>query len=113
MPPLRVLVVGDVNGEVTKLYKRVASVTKKSGNFDMLLVSGSFFSAEGGADANWGQYLRGELKGLSSALHAEHFSLSNPLAARCVNVFAGVSPSPPARACSSALLSHGILLCGW
>lgn len=66
MAPLRVLVVGDVNGEVGKLYKRVASVMKKSGAFDMLLVSGSFFSAEGGADETWMSFTRGDAKGQNS-----------------------------------------------
>ena len=63
MGPQRVLVVGDVNGEIAQLYKRVASIVKKTGEFDALLVSGSFFGVDGNVDAVWERYKQGEMKG--------------------------------------------------
>jgi hypothetical protein len=63
MGPQRVLVVGDVNGEIAQLYKRVESIVKKTGAFDALLVAGSFFGVDGAADASWEQYRQGEMKG--------------------------------------------------
>lgn len=35
----RRLVAGDVNGQVAKLYKRVANIQKKSGDFDVSIAS--------------------------------------------------------------------------
>lgn len=63
MAPQRVLVVGDVNGQISQLYKRVETVVKKTGAFDALLVAGSFFGLDGGADASWEKFKQGELKG--------------------------------------------------
>ena len=66
MAPQRVLVVGDVNGQISQLYKRVESVVKKTGAFDALLVAGSFFGLDGAADESWEKFKQGELKGEQS-----------------------------------------------
>jgi len=63
--PLKILVSGDVEGNFHTLYKRVESIQKKSGNFDLLLCVGDFF----GSDlSSWEPYKTGKLKAPISTL---------------------------------------------
>eukprot|EP00052_Salpingoeca_macrocollata_P027526 m.261725 g.261725 ORF g.261725 m.261725 type:complete len:698 (-) comp22752_c0_seq2:32-2125(-) len=57
---LKVLVCGDVQGQFGALMKRVTAVNSKAGPFDMLLCTGSFFAADGGADEEWTLYKTGK-----------------------------------------------------
>ncbi|BFZ05224.1 hypothetical protein BsWGS_08263 [Bradybaena similaris] len=57
--PLRILVSGDVEGNFGQLYKRVESIQKKSGNFDLLLCVGDFFSIN---LSSWEPYKSGKVK---------------------------------------------------
>ncbi|KAI3941941.1 hypothetical protein MKW98_009151 [Papaver atlanticum] len=43
MSPPRILVCGDVSGRLSQLYKRVSTVNKSAGPFDVLLCVGQFF----------------------------------------------------------------------
>ncbi|CAH1785742.1 unnamed protein product [Owenia fusiformis] len=56
---LRVLVAGDVQGKFGTLYKRVDSIQKKTGAFDLLLCVGDFF---GDDDSEWAHYVMGSKK---------------------------------------------------
>ncbi|XP_078697782.1 CWF19-like protein 1 [Branchiostoma floridae x Branchiostoma belcheri] len=56
---LRILTCGDVEGRFSQLFKRVSSIQKKSGDFDMLLCVGDFFGITAGARTEWQQYLEG------------------------------------------------------
>lgn len=45
---VKILVCGDVNGDITALYKRVRSLVKKNpGGFEALFCTGSFFAHDG------------------------------------------------------------------
>ncbi|CAG5131123.1 unnamed protein product, partial [Candidula unifasciata] len=57
--PLKILVSGDVEGNFGQLYKRVESIQKKSGNFDLLLCVGDFFSPN---LSSWEPYKSGKVK---------------------------------------------------
>ncbi|XP_035824397.1 CWF19-like protein 1 [Aplysia californica] len=57
--PLRILVSGDVEGNFQQLFKRVDTIQKKSGKFDLLLCVGDFF----GPDlSTWEPYKSGKVK---------------------------------------------------
>eukprot|EP00730_Choanoeca_flexa_P008867 TRINITY_DN12551_c0_g8_i2.p1 TRINITY_DN12551_c0_g8~~TRINITY_DN12551_c0_g8_i2.p1 ORF type:complete len:524 (+),score=105.98 TRINITY_DN12551_c0_g8_i2:2-1573(+) len=60
MAPCKVLVVGDVDGKVKQLLKKVTNVNKKAGPFDLVLCTGSFFAPDGSADATWTSCMKGE-----------------------------------------------------
>ncbi|XP_033638777.1 CWF19-like protein 1 [Asterias rubens] len=55
--PLKILVCGDVEGNLSQLFKRVNNVNKKAGPFEMLLCVGEFF---GPNDAEWNKYKTGQ-----------------------------------------------------
>ncbi|GFR75681.1 CWF19-like protein 1 [Elysia marginata] len=57
--PLKILVSGDVEGNFSTLFKRVETIQKKNGNFDLLLCVGNFFGRDMSA---WSQYKSGALK---------------------------------------------------
>lgn len=57
--PLKILVCGDVDGHFNTLFKRVETIQKKNGNFDLLLCVGNFFGRDMSA---WSQYKSGALK---------------------------------------------------
>ena len=57
---MKILVCGDVKGRLAELLAKVKSVTKKSGQFDMLLCVGSFFSGTAAQDAGLAPYLSGQ-----------------------------------------------------
>ncbi|KAK6972586.1 CWF19-like protein 1 [Biomphalaria glabrata] len=57
--PLRILVAGDVEGNFDQLFKRVQSIQKKSGNFDLLLCVGDFFGTN---LSSWEPYKTKKLK---------------------------------------------------
>ncbi|GFN87297.1 cwf19-like protein 1 [Plakobranchus ocellatus] len=57
--PLKMLVSGDVEGHFRTLYKRVETIQKKNGNFDLLLCVGDFFGTDMSA---WSRYKSGALK---------------------------------------------------
>jgi len=56
--PLKILVCGDIGGKWEQLYKRISSVQKKAGAFDMLFCVGDSF---GQNVAEWKQYVDLEL----------------------------------------------------
>ncbi|XP_070200579.1 CWF19-like protein 1 [Littorina saxatilis] len=56
---VKVLVSGDVEGNITRLYTRVNKILKTSGQFDLLLCVGDFFGSD---DTDWQQYKSGKLK---------------------------------------------------
>lgn len=58
--PLRVLACGDVDGKFDVLFNRVRTIQKKSGNFDLLLCVGNFFSST--QDVEWEEYKTGKKK---------------------------------------------------
>ncbi|XP_043926950.1 CWF19-like protein 1 isoform X1 [Protopterus annectens] len=60
--PLKVLVCGDVEGNLTALFNRVRTVQKKSGDFELLLCVGSFFGSTPEAEAEWEDYKAGRRK---------------------------------------------------
>ncbi|EGD76531.1 hypothetical protein PTSG_07648 [Salpingoeca rosetta] len=49
----RKLVVGDVNGRFTQLFKKIRVILAKNGNFDALFCVGSFFGEDGSVDDLW------------------------------------------------------------
>ncbi|KZS05856.1 CWF19 protein 1 [Daphnia magna] len=53
---LKILVVGDVEGQYDVLFNRVRTINKKSGPFDMLLCVGDFFSSDPAAEAQLESY---------------------------------------------------------
>ena len=53
---MKVMVAGDVEGNLTTLFKRVEAVDKKAGPFEMLLCVGSFF---GPGNPGWTDYKSG------------------------------------------------------
>ncbi|KAK4323675.1 hypothetical protein Pmani_005646 [Petrolisthes manimaculis] len=55
----KILVCGDVRGNLNQLYKRVSSVNQKSGPFSMLLCVGDFFGED---NTQWLPYKRGDAK---------------------------------------------------
>nr|XP_057921782.1 CWF19-like protein 1 isoform X2 [Doryrhamphus excisus] len=57
--PVRVLVCGDVEGRLDAVFKRVQTVQKKIGQFDLLLCVGEFFGSTPEAEEEWQQYKRG------------------------------------------------------
>ncbi|XP_077565675.1 CWF19-like protein 1 [Stigmatopora nigra] len=59
---VKVLVCGDVAGELNALFKRVESIQKKTGNFDLLLCVGEFFAATPEAEQEWQLYKSGVKK---------------------------------------------------
>ena len=56
---MKILVAGDVEGNLSTLFKRVESVNSKAGPFEMLLCVGSFF---GPGNLGWGDYKSGRCK---------------------------------------------------
>ncbi|CAL4123010.1 unnamed protein product, partial [Meganyctiphanes norvegica] len=56
---VRILVVGDVEGNFNQLFKRIHTVQKKNGPFSMLLCIGEFF---GPNNSEWLPYKNGQLK---------------------------------------------------
>ncbi|XP_019753225.1 CWF19-like protein 1 [Hippocampus comes] len=60
--PVRVLVCGDVEGKLGALYSRVLSIQKKTGQFDLLLCVGEFFSSTPEAEEEWQRYKSGAKK---------------------------------------------------
>jgi len=56
---IKVLVSGDVEGNVAALFKRVETVNAKAGPFEMLLCVGSFF---GPGNLGWAEYKSGRCK---------------------------------------------------
>ena len=56
---MKILVSGDVEGNLTALFKRVEAVNAKAGPFEMLLCVGSFF---GPGNLGWGDYKSGRCK---------------------------------------------------
>lgn len=63
--PLKILVSGDVEGNFHQLFKRVDSIQKKSGNFDLLLCVGEFFGSD---MSSWEPYKSGKAKAPISTL---------------------------------------------
>ena len=59
MTTMKILVAGDVEGNLPTLFKRVESVNAKAGPFEMLLCVGSFF---GPGNLGWGDYKSGRCK---------------------------------------------------
>lgn len=57
---LKLLVVGDVNGQFDQLFTRVSSVNKKAGPFDMLLCVGNFFGEN--CDSQYDSLIHGSLE---------------------------------------------------
>ncbi|XP_034019142.1 CWF19-like protein 1 [Thalassophryne amazonica] len=60
--PVRVLACGDVEGRINTLFKRVQTIQKKTGQFDLLLCVGEFFGTTAEAEAEWQEYQRGDRK---------------------------------------------------
>ena len=58
------LVAGDVEGNFDALFKRVETISKKSGPFDMLLCVGDFFCVDPKSEQEWMQYSSGAKKGM-------------------------------------------------
>lgn len=56
---LKILVSGDVEGNLDKLFGRVNTIQKKSGSFDLLLCVGEFF---GSNTSEWEKYKSGQSK---------------------------------------------------
>ena len=56
---MKILVSGDVEGNLPALFKRVEAVNSKAGPFEMLLCVGSFF---GPGNLGWGDYKSGRCK---------------------------------------------------
>ena len=56
---IKILVSGDVDGNISALFKRVETVNKKAGPFEMLLCVGSFF---GPGNLGWADYKSGRCK---------------------------------------------------
>jgi len=56
---MKILVSGDVSGNISTLFKRVETVNNKAGPFDMLLCVGSFF---GPGNLGWQDYKSGRCK---------------------------------------------------
>jgi len=56
---MKVLVAGDVEGNIAALFKRVEAVNKKAGPFEMVLCVGSFF---GPGNPGWADYKSGRVK---------------------------------------------------
>ena len=56
---IKILVSGDVDGNISALFKRVETVNKKAGPFEMLLCVGSFF---GPGNLGWSDYKSGRCK---------------------------------------------------
>ncbi|XP_077449775.1 CWF19-like protein 1 [Stigmatopora argus] len=59
---VKVLVCGDVAGELKALFQRVKSIQKKTGNFDLLLCVGEFFADTPEAEEEWQLYESGVKK---------------------------------------------------
>ena len=65
---LKVMSCGDVSGNFTAFFKRLETVSKKAGPFEMVLCVGSFFGAKGSDDKDdddkdgklWREYLSGK-----------------------------------------------------
>ena len=53
--PLKILACGDVKGQIGALIKRVETVNKKAGPFEMVLCSGQFFDETTGRFTKPGQ----------------------------------------------------------
>ena len=56
---MKILVSGDVEGNISALFKRVEAVNSKAGPFEMLLCVGSFF---GPGNLGWSDYKSGRCK---------------------------------------------------
>ncbi|XP_078530119.1 CWF19-like protein 1 isoform X2 [Lissotriton helveticus] len=62
-PSLRLLACGDVDGKFDILFNRVRAIQKKSGQFDLLLCVGNFFSTNPATEVEWKEYKTGAKKG--------------------------------------------------
>ncbi|XP_064602492.1 CWF19-like protein 1 [Liolophura sinensis] len=62
---LKILACGDVEGQFDQIFKRVDSIQKKSGPFDLLICSGEFFGAN---NSQWEKYASGSVKAPISTL---------------------------------------------
>ncbi|XP_047136802.1 CWF19-like protein 1 isoform X1 [Hydra vulgaris] len=62
MAPIKILVCGSVDGHFSKFFKRIASINKKNGPFEMVLCVGNFFSANPQCVENWKQFLLSKTK---------------------------------------------------
>ncbi|XP_071957157.1 CWF19-like protein 1 [Antedon mediterranea] len=56
MEPVKILVSGDVEGNLDQLFKRVEKVNKKAGPFEALFCVGSFFDSSEKSKTNWLKY---------------------------------------------------------
>lgn len=56
---LKILACGDVNGQFEAFFKRLNTVNKKAGPFEMAICVGSFFGHE---NKSWEEYLSGKAK---------------------------------------------------
>ncbi|XP_078530118.1 CWF19-like protein 1 isoform X1 [Lissotriton helveticus] len=61
-PSLRLLACGDVDGKFDILFNRVRAIQKKSGQFDLLLCVGNFFSTNPATEVEWKEYKTGAKK---------------------------------------------------
>lgn len=61
-PSLRLLACGDVDGKLDILFNRVRAIQKKSGQFDLLLCVGNFFSTNPATEVEWKEYKTGAKK---------------------------------------------------
>ncbi|XP_069484440.1 CWF19-like protein 1 isoform X2 [Ambystoma mexicanum] len=61
-PSLRILACGDVDGKFDALFNRVRVIQKKSGQFDLLLCVGNFFSTNPTTSSEWKEYKTGSKK---------------------------------------------------
>eukprot|EP00049_Salpingoeca_infusionum_P024059 m.14636 g.14636 ORF g.14636 m.14636 type:complete len:554 (+) comp6381_c0_seq2:115-1776(+) len=92
--PLKLLVVGDVDGKVKQLYKRVKKVNASNGPFDAVLCCGSFFGRDGSVDDEWLTYTAGKatvpvptyICGPVTAAQVKHYPLSPSGGDLCTNV---------------------------
>ena len=57
MAPVKILVVGNIDGKFNKVFNRVDTVNKKNGPFEFLLCCGNFFSS--GDNSEWAAYRDG------------------------------------------------------
>lgn len=58
MAPLKILACGSVDGNFSKFLKRVSSIHKKNGPFEMVLCSGDFFIHNTECKSNWKTFIK-------------------------------------------------------
>ncbi|XP_066929063.1 CWF19-like protein 1 [Clytia hemisphaerica] len=54
---LKILVCGSVDGNFSKFFKKISSIQKKNGPFEMVLCCGQFFSDDPSCEQNWKKIL--------------------------------------------------------